>query len=105
MNEILLRAKTKEPFWLKALRQLRLFVFALPPTPSSLDYVPPEVVSPETSLLGFFLTEALNVFPKENLIERLRPSSPTFRTDRLSEPLPPSQRLSTPLERPLELSP
>ena len=36
----------------------RLFTFALPPTPSSLDYVPPEVVSPETFLLGFFLTEA-----------------------------------------------
>ena len=63
MNEILLRAKIKEPFWLKALRQLRLFVFALPPTPSSLDYVPPEVVSPEAYLLGFFLTEAAKRTP------------------------------------------
>ena len=41
----------------------RLFTFALPPTPSSLDYVPPEVVSPETSLLGFFLTEATKRTP------------------------------------------
>ena len=41
----------------------RLFTFALPPTPSSLDYVPPEVVSPETFLLGFFLTEASKRIP------------------------------------------
>ena len=59
------RAKIKEPFWLKNLTVvlLRLFTFALPPTPSSLDYVPPEVVSPETSLLGFFLTEASKRIP------------------------------------------
>ena len=41
----------------------RLFTFALPPTPSSLDYVPPEVVSPEAFLLGFFLTEASQRIP------------------------------------------
>ena len=41
----------------------RLFTFALPPTPISLDYVPPEVVSPEAFLLGFFLTEASQRIP------------------------------------------
>ena len=41
----------------------RLFAFALPPTPSSLDYVPLEVVSPEAFLLGFFLTEAGKTCP------------------------------------------
>ena len=59
------RAKIKEPFWLKNADAvlLRLFTFSLPPTPSSLDYVPPEVVSPEAFLLGFFLTEASKRIP------------------------------------------
>ena len=101
------RAKIKEPFWLKNADAvlLRLFTFSLPPTPSSLDYVPPEVVSPETSLLGFFLTEALNVFPKREPNRTLETFVSYVPNRPLSEPLPPSQRLSTPLERPLELSP
>ena len=82
-----------------------LFAFALPPTPSSLDYVPPEVVSPETSLLGFFLTEASKRIPYREP-ERTLETFVSYVPNRpLSVPLPPSQRLSTPLERPLELSP
>ena len=60
INEVdSIESQNKEAFWLKATAQLRLFVL-LPSLPhlNSLDYVPPEVVSPEKDLLGFFLTEA-----------------------------------------------
>ena len=64
MKRILEEPKYRSHFGSRTQHGLAAVRFlARPPAPSSLDYVPPEVVSPETSLLGFFLTEASKRIP------------------------------------------